>query len=129
MKQVIYPAVIHKDPDSDYSVSFPDFDGCVGAGHTPEGAIIDGREALQFHIEGMIEHNEDIPAATAIEDIERDRAFAFAMIPAKLPGKAKRVQVTLDENLIEEIDAVADNRSGFLAAAARDKLSRELADA
>ena len=29
-----YIAVIHKDPDSDFGVSFPDFPGCITAGAT-----------------------------------------------------------------------------------------------
>jgi metal-responsive CopG/Arc/MetJ family transcriptional regulator len=37
------------------------------------------------------------------------------------------VNVTLDEALLEEIDEVADNRSRFLAEAARAKLARRSA--
>ena len=34
----IYIGLVHKDPESDYGVSFPDLPGCVTAGHTFEGA-------------------------------------------------------------------------------------------
>jgi predicted RNase H-like HicB family nuclease len=33
-KKAYYPAVIDKEPDSDFGVSFPDFPGCVSAGKT-----------------------------------------------------------------------------------------------
>ena len=43
------------------------------------------------------------------------------------PGRAKRVNVTLDEALSEEIDEVIDNCSRFLAEAARAELARRSA--
>ena len=56
-----YPALIHKDPDSCYGVTFPDFDGCVSAGDTLEEAVKMAHEALEFHIEGMVTAGEEIP--------------------------------------------------------------------
>lgn len=54
-----YLAIIHKEPDSDYGVSFPDFPGCITAGSTLEEASEMGREALAFHVRGMIEDGEE----------------------------------------------------------------------
>ena len=55
-------AYLHKDPNSDFSVSFPDFPGCVTAGRTLEEARHMAVEALGLHINGMIEDCEGIPA-------------------------------------------------------------------
>jgi predicted RNase H-like HicB family nuclease len=44
-----YVALIHKDPDSDYGVSFPDLPGCVSAGSTLDEAIALAHEALALH--------------------------------------------------------------------------------
>jgi hypothetical protein len=52
------------------------------------------------------------------------RMIAVTLVAVTLPGKAKRINVTLDEALLEEIDKVADNRSRFLADAARAELAR-----
>ena len=52
---------------------------------------------------------------------------AVTLIAAVLPGRARRVNVTLDEALLEEIDQISDNRSGFLAEAARAELARRRA--
>jgi predicted RNase H-like HicB family nuclease len=41
-----YIALIHKDPDSDFGVSFPDFPGCVTADATLEEARALAAEAL-----------------------------------------------------------------------------------
>ena len=48
-----YTGLIHKDPDSDYGVSFPDLPGCITAGHTVEEAREMAAEALALHL-GML---------------------------------------------------------------------------
>jgi predicted RNase H-like HicB family nuclease len=50
-----YPVVIHKDPDSDYSVTFPDLPGCFTAGESIEEALAMAVEAAELHIEGCLE--------------------------------------------------------------------------
>ena len=37
-ENMLYLAVIHKEPGSEYGVSFPDFPGCVTAGKTIDEA-------------------------------------------------------------------------------------------
>jgi predicted RNase H-like HicB family nuclease len=39
-----YIAVIHKDAESDYGISFPDLPGCVTAGSTIDEAMTMARE-------------------------------------------------------------------------------------
>lgn len=83
-----YLAIIHKDPDSDFGVSFPDFPGCVTAGGTLEEARVMAHEALTFHIEGMIEEGWDIPAPssfeTVMQDTENASGFVFLVNTSKL---------------------------------------------
>lgn len=119
-----YPALIHKDEDSDYGISFPDFPGCVSAGNSVAEAVAMGTEALNLHIAGMASDGETIPEPTAPEKVALGDAVALLLVEATRPGKSVRINVTMDENLLEQIDAVSKNRSGFLAQAAREKLSR-----
>ena len=66
-------------------------------------------------------------AASALEEVAAAReasAVAATLIPVVLPGRARRVNVTLAEALLEEIGRIGDNRSGFLAEAARAELAR-----
>ena len=51
----VYIALLRKEPKSDFGVDFPDFPGCVSAGSTTEEAARMAREALELHIEGMLE--------------------------------------------------------------------------
>ncbi len=127
---VEYIGLIRKDEGSDYSVEFPDFPGCVSAGATIDGARKLGAEALQFHIDGMLEDGEELPPATALELIMRDPQNAGAvafLVPVEIPKQAAvRVNVTFAGDLLKLIDVHAARhrmtRSGFLAEAAVDRI-------
>jgi predicted RNase H-like HicB family nuclease len=123
-----YPALIHKEPGSDYGVSFPDLPGCVSAGTTLEEAHEMGAEALQGHLEVMLEAGDPIPAPSALEDVyelarQDSDVVGVAILRARLPGAAKRINITLDEFLLKDIDhhaeALGTTRSAYLAEAAR----------
>ncbi len=123
-----YIALIHKEPKSDFGVSFPDFPGCVTAGSTLDEAFDMGVEALAGHIETMAEAGEAIPSPSSMEEVMSDpenRDGVAVLVPApELSDRAMRLSVTLPESLVRRIDAVTRNRSRFLAEAAEQKLAR-----
>ncbi len=56
-----YVALVHKDADSDFGVSFPDFPGCVSAAGTLAEATAMAAEALIGHVDLMIDAGLAIP--------------------------------------------------------------------
>lgn len=126
-----YVALIHKEPDSEYGISFPDFPGCISSGATMDEAVRGGAEALALHVEGMSDDGEPIPGPRDLETIhaagddwivwEGATAVLVPLLPPR--GRAVRVNVTLDAQLLARIDAVTRNRSGFLADAAERLLA------
>ena len=50
-----YPFVIQRDKKSDDGVSQPDLPCCVSAGATVDEALAMVREAIELHLEAMIE--------------------------------------------------------------------------
>jgi len=126
---MLYPVVIHKDRRSAYGVVVPDLPGCISAGDTIDEALANVREAIELHLEGMIEDGEAIPAPTALERrrVEYADATAFAMVAVdagNLRTRAKRINITLPERILDRVDHVAkqlgESRSGLLAAAASE---------
>ena len=122
-----YIALIHKDADSDYGVSFPDFPGVVTAGASLDEARAMAEEALGFHIEGLIEDGEAIPEPSSLETvmaepINRDGVATLVSVEVR-PAKIERVNVTLPADVLAEIDRYAEEhgftRSGFLTQAAK----------
>ena len=122
-----YIGLIHKDPDTDYGVSFPDFPGCVTGGCDLDEARAQAEEALAFHVEGMTEDGEAIPEPSSLEAVMADatnRDGVAILVALKAPAaKAVRINVTLPEDVLQAIDVYAERhgftRSGFLAQAAR----------
>lgn len=123
-----FPIVIHKDSDSDYGVTVPDLPGCFSAGATTDEALTNAIEAIECHVEGLMMDGEPVPRPHTIEFHRRDRSFrggTWALVDvdvSKLSGKAKRVNITLPERLLSQIDDYAarhgGTRSGLLAHAA-----------
>jgi predicted RNase H-like HicB family nuclease len=126
-----YIALIHKDPASDFGVSFPDLPGCVTAGVTLDEARTLAIEALSLHLEGLAADGEAAPEPSSLEDVMADiqntDGVAILVDPPKSQGKSVRVNITLTDDLIEQIDRHAGahglTRSGFLARAARRALA------
>ncbi len=124
-----YIAFIHKEKKSGYGVSFPDFPGCVTVGSTMNEAHTLATEILAFHITGMQEDGEKIPVPSSLEkalasDLA-DEHLAVIVVPVKPASKPKRVNVIMDSGLLRQIDEVTNNRSAFLAQAARNELARQ----
>lgn len=123
-----FPIVIHKDSDSDYGVTVTDLPGCFSAGSTTDEALTNAIEAIECHIEGLMIDGEVVPGPRTIEfhrSARRFRGGVWALVEvdvSKLSGKAKRVNITLPERLLSQIDAYAarhgGTRSGLLAHAA-----------
>ena len=64
-----YIALIHKDANSDYGVSFPDLPGVISTGSTLDEARAMAAEALALHLEGLAEDGEAVPEPSTLEEI------------------------------------------------------------
>ncbi|MBZ9871892.1 type II toxin-antitoxin system HicB family antitoxin [Mesorhizobium sp. BR1-1-9] len=122
-----YIGLIHKEADSDFGVSFPDFPGVVTAGTSLDEARAMAEEALAFHVDGLVEDGEAIPEPSSLEQVmaDKDNLTGVAVLIALKTETKKvvRVNVTIPEDVLSEIDQYAErhgySRSGFLTAAAR----------
>ena len=87
-----YTGLIHKDPESDYGVSFPDLTGCITAGRTVEEAREMAAEALDLHLETLEAYGEEIPkpssADTVLAHPDAHDALALLVVEA-LPAPAE----------------------------------------
>jgi predicted RNase H-like HicB family nuclease len=61
-----YLIVIERADDGGYGAWAPDLPGCVALGDTIEDAKHQMREAIAFHLEGLREQGEPVPAPTAV---------------------------------------------------------------
>ena len=127
-----YIAVVHKDPNSDIGVSFPDFPGCITAGSTIDEAKDMAHDVLSLHIKGMLEDGENIPTPSKLEDImdDPDYSDAAAILVVSVSEAKPRsvgVNITVPEDILRKIDSVAKKRgmyrSYFLVHAAQNAIT------
>ncbi|MBP2461397.1 putative RNase H-like HicB family nuclease [Rhizobium sp. PvP014] len=67
-----YIALIHKDADSDFGVSFPDFPGVITTGRDLDDARRLAEEALALHVEGLLEDGAAIPEPASLDAVAED---------------------------------------------------------
>jgi predicted RNase H-like HicB family nuclease len=120
-----YAVLVQHDEGSAYGVSVPDLPGFLSAGDTFDEALENVIEAIEFHLEGLAEEGTDIPSAEPI-DAHLDNpdyaygAWVFVDIDfTPYLGKIEKINVTLANAVIREIDAKHKNRSRFLASGMR----------
>jgi predicted RNase H-like HicB family nuclease len=127
-------ALVHGEKGA-FGVSFPDFPGCASGGASISEALRRAPEALASHLEAMADEGFPMPEVRELDTIRSDPEFRegfadavlVAAIEAELPGRASRLNISMDEHLIARIDKRArelgESRSGFLAAAAKLRLA------
>ncbi|MDF3813893.1 type II toxin-antitoxin system HicB family antitoxin [Rhodopseudomonas sp. BAL398] len=70
-----YIALIHKDDEGCFTVSFPDIPGLVTAGDSIEDAIEEAEDALGFAAEGGPDGAEPLAAPRSLEQLNDDPQF------------------------------------------------------
>ncbi len=113
MPIVHFPAIIERGARPGYSVFFPDLPGCTSAGATMQEAARNAEMALRLHLRGMIEDGERLPRPTELDalatDPEVDEA-ARVLVRGEVPGRAVRLNISMDEGLVAAVDATAGGR-------------------
>lgn len=127
---MLYPIYVHKDEGSAYGAIFPDFPGCFAAADDLQGLPRAAQEAAEAHFGG---DDDPIPAPTAPEAWANDPDYSggYWMLVdidlAKVRAKAVRLNISLNEALVQRIDAAAkargQSRSAFLATAAEHEMA------
>jgi predicted RNase H-like HicB family nuclease len=60
--------VVIENAGPNYSAYSPDLPGCVATGATPDEAKKNMAEAIEFHLEGMVEDGLSIPEPSSVAD-------------------------------------------------------------
>lgn len=133
MPVVYYPAIIERGPrPKSFGVFFPDLPGCTSAGDSAQDAARNAEDALRGHLSLMIEDGERLPLASDIAALPRDKEVkevARVLVRADLPGKAVRLNISMEESVVAQMDAEAARRglprSAFLAELVRNEIGRD----
>ncbi|SPP31643.1 hypothetical protein ARAF_0785 [Arsenophonus endosymbiont of Aleurodicus floccissimus] len=130
---MLYPIAIDKS-ESSFGIRIPDIQGCFSGGETLNKAVKNAKEAIEAHLELLLQDNESLPTANSIDKYFADDEYQnviWAMVDidvTRLMGKTEKINVTLPSLLIHRIDQYVlshpeyGSRSGFLAKVAADNI-------
>ncbi len=132
--KVVFPIAIEPgDEGHAFGVVVPDLPGCFSAGGTLEEALLNAKEAIIFHMEGMIEEGLDWHGKKSLDEHRSNPDFSgwvWALVEVddiRETHLSTRVNITLPKGLLSNIDQLATThrmtRSGFLADAARKMIN------
>jgi len=61
-------AIVIEKAEGSYSAYVPDLPGCVAAADTIKAVEHEIRDAIRFHIDGLMADGQPVPAATSIAE-------------------------------------------------------------
>ena len=134
MKNLIFPIAIEPgDEKHAFGVVVPDIPGCHSAGDTLEEAYANAKEAIETHLETLIDEGMPLPERRTLDEHRLNPDFAGftwgILTTRNIPAlkKAIRINISLPEVLVHEIDTYAQargmSRSAFLALAAEHEMA------
>ncbi|AEF16556.1 MULTISPECIES: type II toxin-antitoxin system HicB family antitoxin [Thermoanaerobacterium] len=129
MDRYIFPAVFESDGNGGYTVTFPDFPGCITEGDTLDEALYMAKDALELYIYNLEEDNETIPIPTAPEKIKVPEGAFVNLIEVYMPpvrdemaNKSVNKTVTIPRWLNEAAENANINFSQVLQYALKEQL-------
>jgi len=121
-------ALVHKDEDSAFGVSFPDVPGCFSAADRIEDVIANASEALSMWFEdsaAVMPRDLATVSAEVAEELAQG-AFLIAVPLLSQSTRTVRVNLSINQGTLADIDAAAAarklTRSAFLVEAARNEM-------
>ena len=131
MKEVSYTGAFEEQPEGGYTVTFPGIPGVITEGDDLKEAWFNAREALELILEARAEAGEALPEQDVLEVIGATAApgVKLQLVTAVAPTKAVRINVTMDEGLLDRLnrrlEETGRSRSAFITDAVRKSLRED----
>ncbi len=127
-----YIALVHKDPESAYGISFPDLPSVFSAADDEEDIVPNAIEALSLWAEDEVlpqpSSHTDILARDDVREELKGGAFLVRIPLVRDDTRTVRANITMEAGTLAAIDAAAKRRgltrSAFLASAALKEIEK-----
>ncbi|NVZ10322.1 type II toxin-antitoxin system HicB family antitoxin [Allochromatium humboldtianum] len=126
---------LHTDDGVTYGVTVPDLPGCFSAGESLDQAIENAYEAIDAHVELLMDDGDAVPCPRPLAEHQSNPDFAGAVwvvIDAPIEryfGPTEKIHIRVPRRLLQRIDAYARarhlSRSAFLTQVASEAMGRE----
>ena len=109
MRSYVFPGSVERVESGGYSLFFEDLPGCATGADDLASLAAMAREALELHLEGMIEDGTAIPDPTAPERLPSDpgAALVATILVEATPTPRGVVSFALPEATLKRVDEAA----------------------
>lgn len=129
MDRYIFPAIFEPGEKKGYTVSFPDLPGCITEGDNMEEALHMAKEALELHLYGMEEDQDEIPNPSRPEELKVPEKSFVSLVEVWMPiirdemdNKAVKKTLTIPKWLNDVAEKNNVNFSQVLQSALKEYL-------
>ena len=118
-----YLAVCYPEKQG-WFIDFPDINGCCSQAENIQDAFQMAKEALQLHIDSLVDNIKEIPEPKiTADDIDKSKTVTMFYIDAIIPKPPVKATISLNPDILSVIDNEAKKmgftRSGFISYAAK----------
>lgn len=127
MAEYVYPALFHlNEADGSYTITYPDFPGCISEGKSLENALYMAQDALRVWIGYLLDQGDALPAATPAPQIETDPGEFVNLVRAEIrDNKAVRRTVSIPKWMDDRVSDSGISLSRVLQDALRARLGAD----
>lgn len=127
MAEYVYPALFHlNEDDGSYTITYPDFPGCISEGKSLENALYMAQDALRAWLGYLLDEGEALPDSTAIQQVEPGPGEFVNLVRAVVrENRAVRRTVSIPKWMDDQVSAAGISLSKVLQEALKTRLSSE----
>ena len=114
-----FSVLLHSDDGIRYGVTVPDLAGCFSAGDDLDDALASAREAIESHVEILLEDGDDIPVCRPLSTHQtnpdyKGGVWAIVDVPVeKYFGAAEKINITVPKMILSRIDDYAKRHGNY----------------
>lgn len=127
MAEYVYPALFHLNKDDgSYTITYPDFPGCISEGKSLENALYMAQDALRVWIGYALEEGASLPSPTSIHQVQPGPGEFVNLVRAVVQdSRAVRRTVSIPKWMDDQVSAAGISLSKVLQDALKARLSVE----
>lgn len=127
MAEYVYPALFHlNEDDRSYTITYPDFPGCISEGKSLGNALYMAQDALRVWIGYVLEDGAPLPSPTSIHQVKFGSGEFVNLVRAVVQdSRAVRRTVSIPKWMDDQVSAAGISLSKVLQDALKARLSVE----
>lgn len=127
MAEYVYPALFHlNEDDGSYTITYPDFPGCISEGKSLENALYMAQDALCTWLRYLLDDGQELPSASELAQVKPGSGEFVNLVRVSVQDRrAVRRTVSIPKWMDERVTAAGISLSKVLQDALNARFSAD----